>query len=123
MWTPPHFWALSLWASGDYERAGVPMLPNVAGPEATRRQILCYAAILAPLAALPWLLGFAGPLYGAAAVLLGAEFLRRAIVLWRRGDADHQRAAKSLFGYSILYLFALFAVRLVEAVSAGVIGV
>jgi protoheme IX farnesyltransferase len=122
MWTPPHFWALALWTSDDYERAGIPMLPNVAGAAATRRQILIYTAMLAPLAVVPWLCGFAGPLYGLAAVLLGAEFVRRAVVLLRRGDAGHQRAAKSLFAYSIVYLFALFAVRLVEAVSAGLIG-
>jgi protoheme IX farnesyltransferase len=122
MWTPPHFWALALFASGDYQRAGVPMRPNVAGEAATRRQILAYTAILAPLGALPWLLGFAGPLYAAAAVLLGAEFLRRAALLWRRGAADRTRAAKGLFGYSIVYLFALFAARLIEASSAGVIG-
>jgi protoheme IX farnesyltransferase len=122
MWTPPHFWALALWTSGDYERAGIPMLPNVAGAEATRRQILIYTAILAPLATLPWLCSYAGPLYGLTAVFLGAEFVRRAVLLWRRGEADNQCAAKSLFGYSIVYLFTLFAARLVEAVSVGLIG-
>lgn len=118
-WTPPHFWALALFTSGDYERAGIPMLPNVAGAAATRRQILTYAVVLAPLGALPWLLGFAGPLYGVTAVLLGAELVRRAAVLWRRGEADRNRAAKGLFGFSILYLFALFAARLIEAVAAA----
>ena len=122
MWTPPHFWALALLASGDYERAGIPMLPNVAGGEATRRQILIYAALTALAGALPWLLGFAGPLYGSAAVLLGIEFVRRAARLRRGGDADRQRAARGLFGYSIVYLFVLFAARLAEAVSAGFIG-
>ncbi|MGH6926090.1 MAG: heme o synthase [Propylenella sp.] len=122
MWTPPHFWALALLSSGDYRCAGIPMLPNVAGEEATRWQILIYAAILAPVGALPWLLGFAGPLYGMAAALLGAEFVRRAALLWRYGEAEQNRAAGSLFGYSILYLFALFAARLAEAASAGLIG-
>jgi protoheme IX farnesyltransferase len=122
MWTPPHFWALSLWTSGDYQRAGIPMLPNVAGAEATRRQIFYYSAILAPLGVLPWILGFAGAVYGVIAVVLGAEFIRRAALLLRHGDADNERAAKSLFGYSIVYLFVLFAARLAEAVSAGFIG-
>jgi protoheme IX farnesyltransferase len=118
MWTPPHFWALALFTSGDYERAGVPMMPNVAGAESTRRQILFYSVLLAPIGALPWLLAGAGPAYGIAALLLGAEFLRRAYVLWRRREADANRAAKSLFAFSIVYLFALFAVRLGEAVWA-----
>ena len=78
--------------------------------------------ILAPLGALPWLLGHAGPVYGVAALLLGAEFVRRAVVLLRRGDADRNSAAKALFGYSLVYLFALFAVRLAEAGAAGLIG-
>jgi protoheme IX farnesyltransferase len=122
LWTPPHFWALAIFTRSDYERAGIPMMPNVAGEESTRRQILAYAVLLAPVGALPWLLGFAGPLYGAAAALLGAEFVRRALLLLRRGDAEGNRAAKRLFGYSIVYLFALFAVRLVDALLAGLIG-
>ena len=121
MWTPPHFWALALFTRGDYERAGVPMMPNVAGDRSTRSQILVYALLLAPIGALPWLFGHAGPVYAAASVLLGLEFIRRAFVLYRRGDADHYRAAKGLFAFSILYLFALFAVRLAEA-SAALIG-
>jgi protoheme IX farnesyltransferase len=115
VWTPPHFWALALFTQGDYQRAGIPMMPNVAGVESTRRQILIYALALAPAGALPWLFGHAGLLYGAAALALGAEFVRRAIVLLRRGEADNNRAAKSLFGFSILYVFALFAARLAEA--------
>ncbi len=122
LWTPPHFWALALLAHKDYERAGVPMLPNVAGTAATRRQILAYTAILAPIAVAPWPLGFAGPFYGLAAILLGAEFTRRAIRLWRSSDEDARQAAGSLFGYSILYLFALFAARLLEAALAGLVG-
>jgi heme o synthase len=120
LWT--HFWALALFTRGDYARAGVPMMPNVAGDESTRRQILAYALVLAPVGLTPWLWGGAGPAYAAAAVLLGAEFVRRAAVLVRRCDADGHRAAKKLFGFSIVYLFSLFAVRLVEALWASLAG-
>ena len=119
MWTPPHFWALALLTRDDYARAGVPMMPNVAGDESTRRQIFAYAILLAPVGAAPWLLGYAGPAYGIAAVLLGAGFIRRALLLWRRRAADGNRAARALFGFSLVYLFALFAVRLAEALFAG----
>ena len=122
MWTPPHFWALALFTRDDYARAGIPMMPNVAGDESTRRQILVYSALLAATGVLPWLLGYAGPVYGIAALLFGAEFIRRAVALWRKRDADGHRAAKRLFGYSILYLFGLFGVRLVEAVTVGLVG-
>ena len=122
MWTPPHFWALALFSSEDYARAGVPMLPNVVGQAATRRHILAYSAILAPLGALPWFLGHAGPVYGITALVLGAEFVRRAVVLLRRGDADRNAAAKALFAFSLTYLFALFAVRLAEAGADKLIG-
>jgi heme o synthase len=122
MWTPPHFWALALFTSEDYARAGVPMLPNVVGGASTRRYILAYSAVLAPLGALPWLLGHAGPVYGITALVLGAEFVRRAIVLLRRGDADRNAAAKGLFAFSLTYLFALFAVRLAEAGAEKLIG-
>jgi protoheme IX farnesyltransferase len=122
MWTPPHFWALALFARDDYARAGIPMLPNVIGDERARRHILAYALLLAPIGALPWLLGHAGLAYGLTAIVLGGEFVRRTALLCMRGDAEHNRAARSLFGFSILYLFALFAVRLAEAVFAGLIG-
>jgi protoheme IX farnesyltransferase len=114
-WTPPHFWSLALFASPDYARAGVPMLPAVAGPRETRRQILVYAALLLPLSLVPWLIGGAGLLYAAAAAALGVAFLWRAFRVWndqqdasgasRTGDAP----AKALFQFSIAYLFALFA--------------
>jgi protoheme IX farnesyltransferase len=123
LWTPPHFWALALFMRGDYARAGVPMMPNVAGDESTRRQILIYTMILAPVGMTPWLLGDAGEAFAMAAVVLGAEFVRRAHVLLRRGEADGHRAAKKLFGFSIVYLFALFAVRLAEALWAHWAGV
>src|SRR3546814_3787913 len=106
MWTPPHFWALALYRSDDYARAGVPMLPVVAGDRETRRQILIYSLILAPLGVLPALIGLAGLLYGAVATILGGLFLLCAWRVWReQGD----RAARHLFRYSILYLFLLFA--------------
>jgi protoheme IX farnesyltransferase len=122
MWTPPHFWALALFTSEDYARAGVPMLPNVVGEAATRRHILAYSVLLAPLGALPWLLGHAGPVYGITAIVLGAEFVRRAIALLRRGDAQRNAAARGVFAFSLTYLFALFAVRLAEAGADKLIG-
>ncbi len=122
MWTPPHFWALALFTRGDYERAGIPMMPNVAGDESTRRQILIYSLLLAPVGTLPFLFGMAGPLYGAASFLLAAELVRRAVVLFRLRDADKHRAARQLFAFSIFYLFALFAVRLVELAAVRLVG-
>ncbi len=112
MWTPPHFWALALYRSEDYRKAGVPMLPVVAGPAATRRQIVLYSALLWPLTLAPTLLGVAGLVYGAGAFLLGAVFMAMAVQVLRSEDA---RPAMRLFGYSILYLFLLFALLLVEA--------
>ncbi len=114
VWTPPHFWALSLWAHGDYARAGVPMLPVVSGARETRRQVLLYSILLAPLGLLPWAVGFSGPAYAAAAALLGGVFAWRAWQVWREPQDEAGRslardaAAKRLFGFSILYLFALF---------------
>jgi len=114
-WTPPHFWALALLRDGEYSRAGIPMMPVVAGRAETRRQILIYSLLLAPLGAAPALMGFAGLAYGAIAVIAGAAFLLLALRLWRAGDgAGADAAAKALFGYSILYLFALFAAMLIE---------
>jgi protoheme IX farnesyltransferase len=114
-WTPPHFWALALVKRDEYARAGVPMLPVVAGDAETRRQILIYSAILAPLGVAPALLGFSGALYGVAAALLGAVLIAMAIDLFRsRKGAAADRAAYRLFGFSILYLFLLFALLLVE---------
>ena len=118
MWTPPHFWALALYRSGDYARAGVPMLPVVAGDRETRRQILIYSLILAPLGVAPALVGLAGWLYGGVAALLGAIFLLCAWRVWRETG---ERAARQLFRYSILYLFLLFAMLLVDgAVGRGI---
>jgi protoheme IX farnesyltransferase len=113
-WTPPHFWALSLFAHADYARAGVPMLPVVAGARETRRQIVLYTALLAPLALAPVAVGLAGWLYGAAAVLLGANFLRHAVAVLTEPQDEagaslaKEAAAKACFRFSITYLFALF---------------
>jgi len=115
MWTPPHFWALALLRVRDYERAGVPMLPVVKGEDETRRQILVYSLILAPLGLLPALTGLGSILYVSAAALLGALFVLFALACYReRSRPGAERAAKNLFAYSVLYLFLLFAVLLVE---------
>ncbi len=118
-WTPPHFWALSLYRAGDYARAGVPMLPVVAGPEETRRQILLYTLVLVPLGIAPWPMGFAGALYGVVAIATGAVMLWLAFAV--RRDATNT-SAKRLFGFSILYLFLLFATLLVERLLAVAVG-
>jgi len=115
LWTPPHFWALSLLRSGEYARAGVPMLPVVAGRAETKRQIVLYSGVLVPVSLAPWLLGYAGLLYGVIAVAAGAVL---ALLAWRIWTAAEGRptdlAARRLFGFSILYLFALFAGLLID---------
>jgi heme o synthase len=118
-WTPPHFWALSLYRVEDYVRAGIPMLPVVAGERETRRQILLYTAILAPLGVAPWLLGYTGPAYGLAALGLGAMMIVLALRVWR--ERSSYVASKQMFGFSILYLFALFAMLLVDRMSGGLL--
>ncbi len=116
LWTPPHFWALALFRSDDYARARVPMLPVVAGPDATRLQILLYALVLVAVAIAAWLLGYFGPGYGAVSVISGAGLLWLAVSVYReREGVAAVRAARRLFGFSILYLFALFATLLIEA--------
>ena len=115
LWTPPHFWALALYRARDYARAGVPMLPVVAGPDETRKQIVVYAALLVPLALVPAFMGFGGPLYTLTSIMLGAVFLALALNVYRvREGREADRSAKQLFGFSILYLFGLFAALLVE---------
>jgi heme o synthase len=114
-WTPPHFWALSLVRADDYARARVPMLPVVAGAEETRRQILLYSAMLVPVGAAPWLLGYAHAIYGVTALLAGALMVAFAWRVRREREGERaERAAHRLFAFSILYLFVLFAVLLVE---------
>ena len=121
MWTPPHFWALALYRCKDYERVGVPMLPVVAGPDETRRQILIYTAVLLPLALAPAFIGLGGVAYAVVSVALGAVFGWLAWQVYRvREGAAGDAAAKRLFLFSILYLFALFAVLLVEHVVVRV---
>ena len=116
MWTPPHFWALALYREGDYAKAGVPMLPVVAGKEETRRQILIYAAILVPFSLAPVALGMAGAIYGTVAAVMGGYFLWLALRVRRARD---DASARRLFGFSILYLFALFAALIAEHGAAG----
>ena len=105
MWTPPHFWALALFRNDDYVRANVPMMPVVAGAAETRRQILIYALLLAPLALAPALIGMTSMAYGILTAALGLNFVRLSWGLYRRPD---DAAAKRLFAFSILYLFLLF---------------
>jgi protoheme IX farnesyltransferase len=111
MWTPPHFWALALYRDSDYAKAGVPMLPVVAGREATKRQILLYTALLVPLTLVPVWQGVAGSVYAMVMLVLGGCFL---LLAWRvlRGKGD--RAPRQLFGFSILYLFLLFGVLILD---------
>lgn len=121
LWTPPHFWALALRRSGDYARVSVPMLPNVAGPQETCRQILIYSVALTAASFLPLLITKLGLVYAVIAIGLDAAFLWRAARLYSLRDgpeARRNKAAMGLFGYSILYLSALFATMLVEAMIA-----
>ena len=120
MWTPPHFWALALFRNEDYTRAGVPMMPVVAGAPETRRQILIYAVILAPLGVVPSMIGMATIGYGIVSAALGFNFVRLSWVLFRRPD---DAAAKRLFAFSILYLFLLFLGLVIDrlVVQSGLI--
>jgi len=114
LWTPPHFWALALYRSDDYARAGVPMLPVVSGKRATRRQIFAYSLLLAPLGLVPATIGLGGPLYAALACGFGTWFVVDAVAVLRETDEAREPAARRLFGVSILYLFMLFAGLIVE---------
>ena len=121
-WTPPHFWALALFRNEDYTRAGVPMLPVVAGPDATRLQILLYTILLVAIAAAPWPLGYFDAVYGVASLILGAGMLWLAIDIYRhRIGSAALRATRRMFGFSILYLFALFAILLLEVVVKAIL--
>jgi protoheme IX farnesyltransferase len=116
LWTPPHFWALALFKVGDYDAAGIPMMPNVAGEASTRKQIFAYSLLLAPICVLPWGVGFASGFYGIVSVTLGASFIWyswRVLVI----PATDTKPAKALFAYSIVYLFAIFAVLLADTVA------
>jgi heme o synthase len=110
LWTPPHFWALALYRSDDYRRAGVPMLPVVAGPRETKKQMLLYTLLLVPVALAPTLLGAVGWLYGAVAVALSVGFIGHAVIVWRAADDRRGHgAAKRMFKFSLMYLAVLFA--------------
>lgn len=115
IWTPPHFWALALVKSEEYARAGVPMMPNAKGDRRTRIEIFVYSALLAPIGALPWIMGFASLVYGLIAIAGGAGMIWYA---WRvlndTEGAAARKSAMSLFGFSILYLFALFLTLVIE---------
>ena len=115
IWTPPHFWALALLKSDDYARAGIPMMPNVKGPDHTRLEILLYSIVLAPVGAAPWLMGFASLAYGVLSILGGALMLLCAVQVFRlrQGEAA-AKAARNLFAFSILYLTLLFAEIVIE---------
>jgi len=116
MWTPPHFWALALYRCRDYERVGVPMLPVVAGPQSTRRHILIYSILLVPLAVVPYFVGLGGIAYLVLSTVLGAVFLALAVRVYVTTEGrEADTAARRLFLFSILYLYALFATIFVEA--------
>jgi len=119
-WTPPHFWALALYRTEDYARARIPMLPVVSGDASTRRQIMLYTLILVPLGVAPWAFGYTGALYGVTAIVTGAIMV---VLGWQvfRESRPAERASRNLFAFSILYLFLLFAVLLVERGWGGLI--
>ncbi|MCV0413900.1 MAG: protoheme IX farnesyltransferase [Brevundimonas sp.] len=136
LWTPPHSWALALYSAGDYAKAGIPMMPVVRGARSTRLQILIYSLVFVPVAIAPAVVGLGGPVYLAVSVLGGLGFLGLALRLYRSRAGDEPdkveavgreaalydvraqaKPARDLFAFSILYLMALFAALLVEALS------
>ena len=117
-WTPPHFWSLALYRSGDYEAAGIPMLPVVAGAEATRRQIVLYSVLMLPLCLAPWMLGVAGVLYAVGSGALSLIFMGGALRVFIRRNDD---SARWMFKYSILYLFLVFALLVADRALSGVL--
>ncbi|NNE56770.1 MAG: protoheme IX farnesyltransferase [Hellea sp.] len=136
LWTPAHFWALALYKTGDYDKAGIPMMPNVKGPASTRLQILIYALLLAAICVAPIITGLAGMMYGGVALLLNLGFVGLAFKVWKsrageRAEAHDEAslyavksgdlAARNLFAYSIIYLFAIFGVLAIENLLAGVL--
>ena len=123
IWTPPHFWALALLKSDEYARAGVPMMPNVKGEARTKIEILIYSLVLAPVALLPWILGFASAFYGIAAAIGGAAMIGLSVQILRAdGPKDTEKPARQLFFISIAYLFALFAIMAGEQVFRRIAG-
>ena len=123
LWTPPHFWALALYRSEDYRRAGVPMMPVVAGPRETKRQMVIYTLLLLPVALAPTLLGAVGWVYGAVALALSLGFIGHAIAVWRTADDETAfGAARKMFRYSLIYLAVLFAALPVDLVVSRIVG-
>lgn len=121
VWTPPHFWALALFVKTDYAKVGIPMMPVVKGEVSTRRQIVAYALVLLPVAIAPWLIGATGAIYGMAALALSLAFLGLSAHVGFRtfGPDDNAAPEKRLFAFSIVYLFALFAILVVDRMVAG----
>ncbi|HEV2097731.1 MAG TPA: heme o synthase [Stellaceae bacterium] len=115
-WTPPHFWALSLYRVEDYAKAGVPMLPVVAGAKETKRQMLLYTLVRWPVSAAPWLLGIAGAFYGVSALALSAAFTVAGVRVWRD---QSERSARQMFAFSLLYLLLIFSLLLVDQTAAA----
>jgi protoheme IX farnesyltransferase len=123
LWTPPHFWALALYRSDDYRRAGVPMLPVVAGPRETKKQMLLYTLILVPVALAPTLLGAVGWFYGSVALALSLGFIAHAVTVWRAADDRRGHApARRMFKFSLLYLAVLFAALPLDRLLGGLVG-
>jgi protoheme IX farnesyltransferase len=123
LWTPPHFWALALYRSEDYRRAGVPMLPVVAGPRETKRQMVIYTLLLLPVALAPTLLGAVGWVYGVVALALSLGFIGHAIAVWRTADDETAfGTARRMFRYSLIYLAAVFAALPVDLVVSRIAG-
>jgi protoheme IX farnesyltransferase len=119
-WTPPHFWALALYRTDDFKRAGIPMMPVVKGDATTRLQILLYTLLVVPLGIAPWPLGYAGVIYGTVSVVTGLGMVVLAVQVFRE-RRPVERACRNLFAFSILYLFLLFAVLMVERGWGGLI--
>jgi protoheme IX farnesyltransferase len=123
LWTPPHFWALALYRSDDYRRAGVPMLPVVAGPRETKRQMLLYTLVLLPVALAPTLLGAVGWVYGSVAAVMSLAFIVHAWIVWRSADDETAHpVARRMFRFSLLYLAMLFAALPLDLVAGRVLG-
>ena len=122
MWTPPHFWALSLFVTTDYGEAHIPMMPNVKGERSTKNQILVYAILMALCGIAPYFIGFAGITYGILSTILGVVFIYYSYELWKTKQREQTVAkAKKLFFFSLIYLAALFAILLVESLATRLI--
>jgi len=119
MWTPPHFWALALYKCEDYEAAGIPMLPVVAGVRETKKQILLYTVLLLPVSLIPWMIGTASIAWGALAAALGIAFIVLAVKVWKDPSI---KAARKMFRFSLWYLFALFGALVIDNIAVRLLG-